>query len=104
MNIAILSGELTTDPRIVELSNGLVANFELRTVQWHVDKSQVRHEHTDEFSISCWNTLSQEAKHLHKGSIVLIVGRMEWRKKKDRTGAKALAIVASKLELIDGAT
>lgn len=99
-NRVILVGNLTRDPEIRYVGSGAaVTKFTLA-----VNRRSKNQEETTFVDIVAWDKLAETANtYLHRGSSVLIEGRLSIRKYEDKDGNKrsATEIVASSLQMLD---
>lgn len=105
MNKVILAGNVGGTPTSRTTPSGQpVANFSLATSErFNRDGTPV--ERTQWHKIVCWGRLAETvAKHLTKGRLVLVEGRLQTRTWEDRDGVNRLAveIVAGRVEFLGG--
>ena len=74
----IMIGNLTRDPDVRQTSNSTVAKFSLAINREWKGKDGQKHEEVDYPNVVAWGKLAELAeKYLHKGSQVLIEGRIK---------------------------
>lgn len=91
LNKVFLVGRLTRDPETRNTPSGqTVCNFGLATNRVWIDKSSgQKNEKTEYHNIVLWQKLAEVASQfLHKGSLVLIEGRLQTRSWEDPSGNK----------------
>jgi len=111
MNKIILIGNLGKDPDMSYTPSGkAVTKFSLAVNRRSRDaETGERREETTWFNIVAWDRLAETCNsYLHKGSKVMIEGRMTSRKYTDKDGVERTAweVTASDMEMLDpkGAT
>lgn len=100
----MLIGNLGRDPEIrVTQGGGKVANFSVATSESWKDKNGERQEKTEWHRIVVWGKGADVVeKYIHKGSKVLIEGRIQTRKwEKDGQEHYSTEIMADKLTMLD---
>jgi len=104
LNRVVLIGRLTRDPELRYTTSGVaVAKFALA-----VDRRQVkdREKETDFIDIIVWQKLAEICeKHLGKGRLVAVEGRLQIRSYDDSQGIrrKAAEVVAENVRFLDRA-
>jgi len=102
-NLVIFGGRLTDDP--MEIASGKGAKFDVASNRRYRSKESELKEDTTYMSITCWSRLAASVlKYGFKGQTVLVVGRLETRKVKDKlTGEnkKFTNVVADDVKFID---
>lgn len=105
INKVILIGNLGKDPDIQVIDGNIpVAKFPLATTESYRDKTGKHLSSTEWHSIVLWRGLADLAeKHLHKGSLVYIEGKLKTRYWEDRDQNKrsVTEIVAESLIMLD---
>lgn len=102
-NVVVLTGRLTRDPELRSTPGGhTVATLGLavRTAQRSEDDAPS----ADFFDVTVWSGLAETcAKHLSKGRLVSISGRLEPQRWTAADGSKrrAVAIIANAVEFLD---
>ena len=100
-----LIGNLGGTPEVKDLDNGnKVARFSVATSEYYTNKKGEKVTDTQWHNIVIWGKLADIAeKYLHKGSQVVIDGKITTRNYTDKEGAKKYftEIVANELLLID---
>ena len=88
INKVILVGNLGSDPKTHEFSNGnMVANFTLATKERYTDRNGERIESTEWHNISCFGkTADLAAQYLSKGSKVYLEGKIKTSKYESAEG------------------
>lgn len=103
MNKVILIGRLTQDPELRYTPNGVsVATFTLAVDRQFSNKQGERE--TDFINIVVWQKLAENcAKHLGKGRMVAVDGRLQIRSYDDNQGVrrKAAEVVANDVRFLD---
>ena len=90
VNKIILIGYVGKDPEVRHLDNNLVrARFSLATTERWTNKEGVASEHTEWFSVVVWRGLAELAeKHVRKGSLLYVEGRLRSYTYDDKDGNK----------------
>lgn len=105
LNKVILIGRLTRDPELRYTPSGTpVAGFTLAVDRSFLDKQGNRG--TDFIDIVVWRKLGEVcARHLNKGRMVAVEGRLEIRSYEDNQGIrrKVAEIIAENVRFLDGA-
>lgn len=105
LNKVILIGRLTRDPELRYTPSGTaVANFRLAVDRPFVDKQGNRG--TDFIDIVVWRKLGEVcARHLGKGRLVAVEGRLEIRSYEDNQGIRrrVAEVIADNVRFLDGA-
>jgi single-strand DNA-binding protein len=105
MNKAILIGHLGKEPELRSTTGGKsVATFSIATTERWKDAGGEKKEQTTWHNIVAWGSLAEVcAEYLHKGSKVLIEGKITNRSYDDKSGVKRYIteIVAKELEMLD---
>lgn len=104
LNKAFLIGRLTRDPETKTTPSGqLVCTLGLATNRvWTNQETNQKEEKTEFHNIVLWRRLAEIAsQYLHKGSLVLIEGRIQTRSWQDTSGNKKYKteIVAENIQL-----
>ncbi len=104
VNSVTLLGNLTRDPELKEISNGLkVCNFSLALGRSYKDKAGQWQEATDFVNCVAWSTLAERIEqYLSKGSRVLVQGRLQsssWEK--DGQKHSKLEVLANDVTFLD---
>jgi single-strand DNA-binding protein len=94
LNRVLLAGRLTRDPELRYTPNGsAVCNFSLAVNRKHKDQSGRWQDDTTFINVVAWQAIAENInKHLHKGSPVLVEGRLESRSWETETGQKRSVI------------
>lgn len=86
LNKCILMGRLTRDPEIREVGESKVANFAI-AVDRDIKNKQTGERETDFIDCSAWGGRAEFIeKYFHKGSMIVVVGRLQIRKWEDEQG------------------
>jgi single-strand DNA-binding protein len=105
VNKVILVGNLGKDPEIHVLEgNIMVARFSLATTEVYRDKAGKPISQTDWHTVVLWRGLAELAqKHLHKGSMVYVEGKIRNRNWEDKEGNKRYAheVLGENILLLD---
>lgn len=90
VNKIILVGHLGKDPEVRKTPSGAtVASFTLATNEFYTDKKGERQTLTEWHNIVAWSSLAEICgKYLHKGALVYVSGRIDYRTYEDRNGIK----------------
>lgn len=94
LNRVLLSGRLTRDPELRYTPNGnAVCNFSLAVNRRHKDQSGRWQDDTTFINVVAWQAIAENVnKYLHKGSPVMVEGRLESRSWETETGQKRTVI------------
>jgi single-strand DNA-binding protein len=106
VNVTIITGNLTRDPELRYLSSGtaicemrIAVNGSRRVGEEWVDKPNF-------FNVTAFaKTAENASRYLHKGSKLLVEGRLdwsEWTAKDDGGKRQAVKIIAEKIQYLDG--
>ena len=105
VNLAVILGNLGSDPVLKELSNGKVVNVSIATTSsWKDKQSGQQQERTEWHRVVFYNRLAEiAAQYLRKGSQVYIQGRLRTRDY-EKEGQKhyITEIVASEMQMVGG--
>lgn len=105
LNRATIVGRLTRDPEVRTTPNGInVTSFGVATNFVWTDPSGAKKEAVEYHNIVAWRKLGEiVAQYLHKGSRVLVEGRLQTRSWEGQDGAKRsrTEIVADNLIMLD---
>jgi single-strand DNA-binding protein len=103
-NICILMGRLTRDPDLRYTSgSAAVANFGLAMNRQYTDSKGEKQEDVTFVDVVCWSKTAEAcSQYLHKGSPVLVVGRLQQRSWETEDGSKRhkLEVVASSVKFL----
>lgn len=81
VNLAIIVGNLGSDPEVREAGGTLVANFSVATSERWKDRQGNPQERTEWHRITAWGKLAEIARdYLKKGSKVYVQGKLQTRK------------------------
>lgn len=88
LNKVLLIGNLTKDPEVLDFESGVkMAKFTLATNRNWSGKDGEKKEQTDFHNIIAWRKLAEVAlSYLKKGSAVLVEGKLQNKKYKDKEG------------------
>lgn len=105
LNIIVLAGRLTRDPVYKEISSGSqVTEFGMATGRKYTNKVGIEKDDTVFVDISCWGNQAKACnEYLHKGSPVLIEGRLHldsWETPEGEKRSK-LRVVANKVQFLE---
>jgi single-strand DNA-binding protein len=94
LNKVSLIGHLGKDPETRNLSEGhVVSHVSMATTEVHRDKEGKIKTQTDWHSLVLWGQLSQiAAKHLRKGSLVYVEGKLKTRHYDNKSGARRFVV------------
>lgn len=103
LNKAFILGNVTREPELRSLPSGQqVANFGIATNRFFTDSSGEKKQSAEFHNIVCFGKLADtSSRYLHKGSLVLIEGRIQTRNWVNSSGAKQYKteILAESLQL-----
>ncbi len=103
-NRVVLIGRLATDPELRYIPSGQpVARFRI-AVDRPVRRNGENGNGTDFFTVVAWRALAEQVgKHLIRGRLVLVEGRIQTRDYKDRDGVRRhiVEIVAQRVKFLD---
>jgi len=103
LNKAFVLGNVTREPELRSLPSGQqVTNFGVATNRFYTDSSGAKKQNTEFHNIVCFGKLADiSARYLHKGSLVLVEGRIQTRNWTNQQGQKQYKteIVADSLQL-----
>ena len=102
VNSVTLMGRIGSDPVVREAGQTKVAQFSLATGGKFTTKDGREMDDTAWHSIVAWRGLAEiSEKYIHKGSQVLVIGHLAYRKYTDNNGVEKYIteIVAGKIEL-----
>ncbi len=88
INKVLLIGNLGKDPDIKNFDNGgMVGKFSVATNESYMDKQGEWQQKTEWHDVVVWNKLAERAeKHLNKGMMVYVEGKLTHRKWQDEQG------------------
>ena len=105
LNKVFIAGRLTRDPELRYTPSGTpVANFAVATNRRYKDQSGEWREETHFFDVVAWQRLAETCRDtLHKGSAVVVEGRLQTRSWETEQGQrrKAFEINAQRLDVLD---
>jgi single-strand DNA-binding protein len=104
VNKVILMGRLGADPDYKPVSAGHACNLSVATVERWKDKDGSKKERTEWHRIVVYGPLADAcAKHVSKGSQVLIEGRLHTRSWEDKDGKKKYQteVIAASVTFLD---
>jgi len=105
LNLILLVGNLTNDPRYSETKNGTpVVNFYMASNKRFKDRNGVVKEDVCFVGIVAWDNLAVSCRdNLQKGSSVLVTGELQSRKlfSDDGFGRNVVEIKAKKIQFLD---
>ncbi|MDX9772570.1 MAG: single-stranded DNA-binding protein [Bacteroidales bacterium] len=88
-NKVILVGNVGKDPEIRRFENNIKASFSLATSETYTPKGGDKVTQTEWHNIVAWRRLAELAEnYIHKGSQILIEGKLRYRSYDDRDGNK----------------
>ena len=106
VNKVILLGRATRDTELRATGSGTpVSNIRLATNRVTRGKDGELTEHTQYHTIICWERLAEQtAKHVTKGRLVYVEGRLESRSFTDREGKEreVTEVIAADVQFLDG--
>lgn len=102
LNKVILGGRLTSDVELKQTPTGVtVCSFGLAVNRSYSKDGQ---QQTDFFNVTAWRQTAEFiSKYFHKGSSILVVGKIQLRSWTDANNAthKAVDIIAEEAQLVD---
>lgn len=105
LNHATIVGRLTRDPEVRTTASGInLTSFGVATNFVWTDPNGVKKESVEYHNVVAWRKLGEiAASYLHKGSRVLVEGRLQTRSWEGQDGAKRnrTEIIANNLILLD---
>ncbi|MEK7541306.1 MAG: single-stranded DNA-binding protein [Patescibacteria group bacterium] len=103
LNKILILGNLTRDPELRQTQSGqAVCSFGVATNRRYTDKSGQKQEQAEFHSVVAWGRQAEIiTQYLHKGSSILVEGRLQTRSWQDPQGAKHFRteIVAEQIQL-----
>jgi single-strand DNA-binding protein len=106
INKVILLGRATRDTELRSTGNGTpVSNIRLATNRVTRGKDGELAEHPQYHTVICWDRLAEQTgKHVTKGRLVYVEGRLESRSFTDKDGKdrEVTEIIASDVQFLDG--
>lgn len=90
LNRVLIAGRLTRDPELRYTPNGsAVCNFSLAVNRRHKDQAGRWQDDATFINVVAWQAIAENInKYLHKGSPVLVEGRLESRSWENEAGQK----------------
>ena len=105
LNKVLIIGRLGRDPELRFTASGRpVASFSVATMRGWTDCDGEHHEETEWFHVVTWGGLAEVCKkHLHKGSLVYVEGRLQTRNWEGPDGERhyRTEVVAQELIFLD---
>jgi single-strand DNA-binding protein len=94
INRVLIAGRLTRDPELRYTPNGkAVCSFSLAVNRRYKDSSGQWQDDTTYINVVCWMNIAELVnRYLHKGSPVLVEGRLESRSWENEAGQKRSTI------------
>jgi single-strand DNA-binding protein len=106
VNKAILIGRLGADPELKYAGNGnAILRLRMATSETWKDKGGEKQERTEWHTVTMFGTRAEAlSKHLGKGQMIYIEGRIQTRQWEDKDGGKRYSteIVANDLQFLGG--
>src|SRR5829696_2235018 len=106
INKVILLGRATRDTELSATGTGTpVSNIRLATNRQTKGKDGELQESTQYHTVICWDRLAEQTgKHVTKGRLVYVEGRLESRSFTDKDGTKreVTEVIASDVQFLDG--
>ncbi len=103
LNKAFILGNLTRDPELRQTASGqAVCSFGVATNRFYTDKAGQKQKQTEFHSAVAWGRQAEIiTQYLHKGSSILVEGRLQTRSWQDQQGVKhyRTEIVAEQIQL-----
>lgn len=104
LNKVCLIGRLGSLPEVKTLTNGqTVANMSIATSEKWVDRDGKTQERTEWHRVNAWGKLAEACeKHLNKGSLVYLEGKLQTRSWEDQGTKKFITeVVASSVKFLE---
>src|SRR6266508_5775453 len=105
INKVILLGRATRDTELRSTTSGtLVANIRLATNRVVRGKDGERTEHPQYHTVICWDRLAEQTgKHVTKGRLLYVEGRLESRSFTDKDGKdrEVTEVIAADVQFLD---
>lgn len=105
LNLVLLAGNLTNDPKYSETKNGTpVVNFYMASNKRFKDRNGIVKEDVCFVGVVAWDNLAVSCRdNLQKGSSVLVTGELQSRKlfSDDGFGRNVVEIKAKKIQFLD---
>ena len=106
VNKVIFLGRATRDTELRSTGSGTpVSNIRLATNRVTRGKDGELTEHTQYHTVICWDRLAEQTgKHVTKGRLVYVEGRLESRSFTDKDGRarEVTEVIASDVQFLDG--
>ncbi len=106
INKVILLGRATRDTELRATGSGTpVSNIRLATNRVTRSKDGELTEHTQYHTVICWDRLAEQTgKHMTKGRLVYVEGRLESRSFTDKEGREreVTEVIAADVQFLDG--
>src|SRR5829696_8494410 len=106
INKVILLGRATRDTELRSTTNGTpVSNIRLATNRVGRGKNGDLAEHPQYHTVICWDRLAEQTgKHVTKGRLVYVEGRLESRSFTDKEGKEreVTEVIAADVQFLDG--
>jgi single-strand DNA-binding protein len=103
LNKAFILGNLTRDPELRQTPSGqALSSFGVATNRFYTDSTGQKHKQAEFHNVVAWGRNAElVSQYLHKGSSVLIEGRLQTRSWQDQQGTKhwRTEIVAERIQL-----
>ena len=103
LNKAFVLGNLTRDPELRQTPSGqAVCSFGIATNRFFTDSTGQKQKQVEFHNIVAWGRQAEIInQYLHKGSSILVEGRLQTRSWQDQQGAKhwKTEIIAEKIQL-----
>ena len=103
LNKVFVLGNLTRDPELRQTTTGqTVCSFSIATNRKFTDKTGQKQEQVEFHNIVAWGRQAEIInQYLHKGSMILVEGRLQTRSWQDQQGAKhwKTEIIAEQIQL-----
>lgn len=105
LNLVMLAGNLTNDPKYSETKNGTpVVNFYMASNKRFKDRNGIIKEDVCFVGVVAWDNLAVSCRdNLQKGSSVLVTGELQSRKlySDDGGGRNVVEVKAKKIQFLD---
>lgn len=105
VNLVVLSGRVGIDPEVRKFESGQVASFSLATTErgYKLANGTEIPEQTEWHNIAVKSNLAAFVeKHVKKGALLTVVGKIQYKEYEDKQGnkKKATNIICEKLDLL----
>lgn len=103
LNKVFILGNLTRDPELRQIPSGqAVCSFAIATNRKYTDKAGQKQEQAEFHNVVAWGRQAEIInQYLHKGSLILVEGRLQTRSWQDQQGVKhwRTEVIAERIQL-----